>query len=105
TENAGFCVTHADVIYPGIQTQDFVSEIKPQSAPVTKFLIVAPLNDESGVMTALQAVKKLRDSKIKIHLSIYGKGETKHVADLRSFVVAQQLPVEFLTVSNSQKDL
>ena len=105
TEQAGFCVRHADVIYPGIPTQNFVSEIKPSSAPVLKFLIVAQLNEENGIMTGIQALKKLRDAKIKATLSIFGKGDTKHVADLRSFVVANQLPVEFLTVSNLQKDM
>ena len=105
TEEAGFCVHHADIIYPGIQTQDFVGEIKPMSAPVIKFLMICPLHEESGVMTAFQALKKLRDARVNASLSIFGKGDTRHVADLRSFVVTNQLPVEFLTVSNAQKDL
>ncbi len=105
TEMAGFCVRHGDVIYPGISTQEFIGEIKPASVPVAKLLIVSPLTEESGVMTALRALRKARETKVKASLSIYGRGETKYVADLRSFVVREQLPVEFLTVSNLQKDM
>ncbi len=56
-------------------------------------------------MTALQALKLARENKIDATLSLYGRGESEQMAQLRSFVIQHQLPVEFLTVSSQQKDL
>ncbi len=104
-EQAGFCVNHADIIHPGIPTQSYFGEIKEASVPVKKFLIVGTLNEESGVLTALKALKKLRDARFNFTLSIYGRGDSSFIADVRSFVVTNQLPVEFLTVSNLNVDM
>jgi glycosyltransferase involved in cell wall biosynthesis len=104
TGRVGFAVSHTDVIYPGI-TGDFVGQIKPAGAPVKKFLIVSPLNPESGVMTALQALKLARAARLNLSLHIYGRGESSYVATVRSFVVSHQLPVEFLTISNLNTDM
>ncbi len=104
-ERAGFMVSHAEVIYPGIATQNFVGEVKPASLPVTKLLVVSPLTRRSGVLTAVQAIHQLRRNNLKASLSIYGKGDSSYVAELRSFIALQQLPVEFLNVSNLQRDL
>ena len=104
-ELAGFQVAHSEVIYPGVATQQFVAEVKPGSAPVTKLLVVSPLHKRSGVLTAVKAVQQLRKSGVKIGLSIYGKGDSNYVAELRSLIALQQLPVEFLTVSNLVRDL
>jgi glycosyltransferase involved in cell wall biosynthesis len=104
TEQVGFCVRHAEVIHPGIPAA-CVGAIKPAASPMTRFLIVSRLVPESGVITALKALKMVRQAGIKITLSIYGRGESSYVAELRSFVVANQLPVEFLNVSNSMNDL
>ena len=105
TEQAGFRVNHAEVIYPGIPTQLFVGEAKPSSAPVRKLLVVGRLTEESGVMTAVQALARARQNKVQVTLSIYGRGDTDYVSQLRSFVVQNGLPVEFLTVSNQNRDL
>ena len=104
TGRAGFAVSHTEVIYPGI-TGAFVGEIKPAGAPMKKFLIVSRLTEESGVMTALQALKLARAAKMNVTFHIYGRGESSYVAELRSFVVTNQLPVEFLTVSNLNTDM
>jgi glycogen(starch) synthase len=104
TEQMGFCVNHAEVIYPGI-TGAYIGDIKPPSAPMTRFLIVGRLDKHSGVMTALKAVKLARKAGLKITLDVYGRGESSYVADLRSFVVSNQLPVEFLNVSNASSDM
>ena len=104
TEKVGFCVGHADVIYPGIAAT-CVGAVKPPNSPMTKFLIVGQLVAESGVLTALKALKMARQAGIKITLSIYGRGESNFVAGLRSFAVANELPIEFLAVSNSTNDL
>ncbi len=103
-ERAGFCVNHAEIIHPAI-TGAYLGEIKPAAAPMTKFLSVAPLVEESGVMTALKALKIVRAAKLNAMLSVYGKGESSYIANLRTFVVANQLPVEFLNVSNLHSDL
>ncbi len=104
-EAAGFQVTHGEVIYPGIATQTFVDEVKPPSAPVEKLLVVSPLHKRSGVLTAVKAIHHLRKNNIKVSLSIYGKGDSNYIAELRSLIAQQQLPVEFLNVSNLVRDL
>ncbi|MGO8700676.1 MAG: glycosyltransferase family 4 protein [Limisphaerales bacterium] len=104
TEQVGFCVRHADVIYPGIAAA-CVGAVKPPGSPMTRFLIVGRLVAESGVLTALKALQMTRRAGIKITLSIYGRGESDFVAKLRSFALANQLPVEFLAVSNAAHDL
>lgn len=104
-EAQGFQVTHADVIYPGIATQNFVNEVKPQGAPVEKLLVVSALHKRSGVLGAVRAVAELRKNKARVALSIYGKGDSNYVAELRSVIALQQLPVEFMNVSNFVKDL
>jgi glycogen synthase len=104
-EQAGFQVGHGDVIYPGIPTEMFLAEIKALGAPIRRLLIVSRLAEGCGVMTALKALKQVRESELKVTLSIYGRGESEYVSQLRSFVVQHQLPVEFLTVSNVNRDL
>jgi glycogen synthase len=104
-ENAGFRVAHAEVIYPGIPTEKFWAEPKGASATPKRFLIVSRLGPRSGVMTALEGLKLARDHNIHAQLSIYGRGESEHMAQMRSYVIQHSLPVEFLMVSGQQKDL
>jgi glycosyltransferase involved in cell wall biosynthesis len=104
TAQAGFCVTHADVIYPCI-AQSFVGELKPANVPIKKFIIVANLTPKSGVLTALRGLKRARAAKLDVSASVYGRGDSKYLAELRSYVVSNQLPVEFLTVPNQNSDL
>ncbi len=105
TEQSGFCIGHAEIIHPCIPAPSFIGEIKPTSVPMTRFLVVAQLNKESGVMTALKALKIVRAAKINATRSIYGKGTSEYIASLRTFVISNQLPVEFLGVSNLKNDL
>jgi glycogen(starch) synthase len=104
-EAAGFQVGHGEVIYPGIPTQNFIGEVKPAAAAVEKFLVVSALHKRSGVITAVKAVQHLRKTGVKVSLSIYGKGDSAYVAEVRSLIALQQLPVEFLNVSNLVRDL
>ena len=104
TEQVGFPVCHAAVIYPGI-TAAFIGDIKPPGAPISRLLLVTPLAGESGVMTALKALHIARQAGLKLTLSIYGRGDSSYVAELRSWAVSRQLPVEFLNVSNQNSDL
>ena len=104
TEQAGFRVSHGEVIYPGIPTQEFVGEMKPASAPARKFLIATRLDAKSGVLTALKALEATREQ-IKASLSIYGRGDSDYIAEVRSYIAMHQLPVDFLPVSNINRDL
>jgi glycosyltransferase involved in cell wall biosynthesis len=105
TEEAGFRVNHGEVIYPGIPTQSYVSDVKPPTAPFSRLLIVAALDARSGVMTAVKALHLARESKVKASLSIYGRGNTDYIAQLRSYIAMNQLHVDFLPVSNLVRDL
>jgi glycosyltransferase involved in cell wall biosynthesis len=105
TETAGLRVGHGDVIYPGVPTQVFFGEVKPASAATTKFLIVSKLDAQSGALTAIKALRSLRTRGGHATLAIYGRGDSDYMAQIRSEVAAQQLPVEFLPVSNMTKDL
>src|SRR3989442_13465504 len=78
TEQAGFRVSHAEVIYPGIPAQQFVGEMNPASAPVTKLLIVGRLDAKSGALTAVKALALARESGTKATLSIYGRGDSDY---------------------------
>jgi glycogen synthase len=104
-EQAGFKVNHAEVIYPSIPTQSFVGEVKPPSAPATKLLMVTNLDERSGALTALKALQILREEKFNLTLSIFGRGDSTYIAQLRSYAAQNQLPVEFLSMSNINKDL
>ena len=57
------------------------------------------------MITAAQALLQSRQNKAPATLSIYGRGESDYVSHLRSFVVQNSLPIEFLTVSNQNRDL
>ena len=104
-EQAGFRVGHAEVIYPGIPTEKFFCEPKPVGETPKKFLVVSRMSPQSGVMTVLQALKLARDHEVHASLSVYGRGQSDQMAQLKSYVIQQSLSVEFLTVSNQQKDL
>jgi glycogen synthase len=104
TEQMGFCVNHAEIIYPGI-TGAYIGDIKPPGAPMNRFLVVGKLDKFSGVVTALKALKLARKAGLKITLNVYGRGESNYVAEMRSFVVSNQLPVEFLNVANATTDM
>jgi glycosyltransferase involved in cell wall biosynthesis len=105
TEQVGFRVSHAEVIYPGIATQQFVGEMKPADAPTTRFLIVGRLDVKSGVLTAVKALEAARAQNVKASLSIYGRGDSDYIAEIRSYIAMHQLPVEFLPVSNINREL
>lgn len=104
-EQRGFAVNHAEVIYPGIATETFVHEVRPASVPTRKLLVVARLTKHSGVLNALKALQLLRPANPGVQLSVYGKGDSDYIAELRSLAALQRLPVEFLPVSNQGRDL
>src|SRR4051794_40076712 len=105
TEEAGFRVNHGEVIYPGIPTQNYVGDVKAASMAFTKLLIVSTLDAKSGVLTAVKALQLARENKCKVTLSIYGRGDSDYIAEIRSFIAMNQLTVDFLPVSNLVRDL
>ena len=105
TMQAGFRVSHAEVIRPGIATELYVGEVKPASTPVAKFLTVARLEERGGVLAAVKALQAVRAIHGKTTLSIYGKGDSDYIAKVRSFAATNHLPIEFLPVSNLVRDL
>lgn len=104
TVQAGFHVNHGDVIHPGIPTEHFFGEVK-NAGPLKRFLVVSRLDAASGLTTVLQALRVAREHDKQINLSIYGRGDSDYVSQARSFAVQNALPVEFLTVSNQNRDL
>lgn len=50
-------------------------------------------------------MRELRVNGTQLRLDIYGRGESEYLAQLRSFAVTNQLPVEFLTISDQNRDL
>ena len=103
-EETGLVVGHGEVIYPGVSTQTYVGEVKPASAGTNNFLVVGRLNRASGMLAALKAIQ-LGRAQNGVRLSIYGKGESDYIAELRSMAALHRLPVEFLAVSNQSRDL
>lgn len=95
TAEAGFRVAHGEVIHPGVDTRLFHGEVKPASAPVKKFLVVARLTPHCGVATAIEALKFVRAQGAKATLTVYGRGNSEVLARLRTLAVGQDAPVEF----------
>ncbi|HWN95060.1 MAG TPA: glycosyltransferase family 4 protein [Methylomirabilota bacterium] len=104
-EQAGFQVAHGEIIYPGIPTQHYIADVRAASASIEKLLIVTAMHKRSGVLTALKAIQELRKTGTRVSLSLYGKGDSSYIAELRSLIALKQLPVEILNVSNLVKDL
>jgi glycogen synthase len=102
---AGFRVSHAEVIYPGLSARQVVGEMKPANMPLSKFLVVGRLDQRSGLLTALKAMEILLNQNTKASLGIYGRGDSAYMAEVRSYIAMQHLPVEFLPVSNMVQDL
>ena len=98
TERAGYPVTHGAVIYCPVRTDLFQGEVHAQ-APLRKLLFVGRLTEDKGVMTALKAMRLVRD-KFDGELSIYGSGEKAYETELKDFVAREKLPVRFDTVAN-----
>ncbi len=103
TRRAGFAVDHGEVIYPGIPAEKFALPLRPQNAGLKRFLIVAPLSLEHGILTALEALRLLKAAKLPATLGVYGSGSSEFMAQMRSFVVKHQLSVEFLAASTMDR--
>ena len=102
---AGFFVEPAEVIHPFIQTEVFKGKVKSASTPAPRLLVFTNLKHGSGVMTALRAYAELRKSDQQISLTIAGSGDSDYTAKLRSFVVQNELPVQFALIPDPTKEM
>jgi glycosyltransferase involved in cell wall biosynthesis len=101
---AGFRVSHGEVIHPGVNTALFHGVVKPAATPVKKFLIVTRLTQHCGVATVIEALKLVRAQGAKATLTLFGRGNSEVLAKLRTRAVQGEVPVEFRT-AGSQRDL
>lgn len=104
TAHAGFRVAHGEVIHPGVDTRLFNGEPKAADAPVKKFLIVARLTPSCGVVTALDALQRVRAQGVKATLTVLGRGSSEVLAKLRTHAVQCGGAVEFRS-GGSQREL
>lgn len=102
TLEAGYPVSHGEVIYCPVNTDVFNGEPKTSDQPMHKLLYVGRLSEDKGVMTALRAMYELKD-KFSGTLSVYGTGEPHYVEKLKHFVNEERLPVVFASVSNPKE--
>lgn len=103
--DAGLRVDMAAIIRPGVATELFFAEPRPAAQPPRRLLVCTPLVRESGVLTALAALKEVCAGGLKLQLTVCGKGASEHVAQLRSYVVEHRLPVEFVNHGPRSRDL
>ncbi|MEW6305606.1 MAG: glycosyltransferase family 4 protein [Verrucomicrobiota bacterium] len=103
--NAGFRVSQGNVIYQGVDANNYRGHVKPPTEPTRKFLVSARLTPDSGVMRALEALARVRETHRQASLNIYGRGDSDYVAKLKSYAVRFELPVEFMNVSDPIKDM
>lgn len=94
TASAGFEVMHGAVIYAPVDIQRFFGNPKPESAALKRFLWVGRLSPDKGILTALKAMQ-LVQPKFDGELHVYGGGDPKYVQELKAFVNAHKLRVEF----------
>lgn len=95
TVQAGFRVSHGEVIHPGVDTKLFHGEVKPATELAKKFLIVTRLTPQCGVATAIDALRLVRAQGVKATLTVYGRGSSEVLAKLRTRAVQGEVPVEF----------
>lgn len=101
----GYNLNKSIVIHPGIPTKHYYGPVKPANSSANRLLIVTQLHNDSGVMTALKALSTVRAQNDLTSLSVYGRGDSEYVAQLRSFSVRAELPVVFQNVSDPVRDM
>lgn len=102
---AGYCVDNSLVIHPCVDIGNFRAPVKPAAVPARRLLVFGPLKHGSGVLTALRAYLELHKSDAQVALTIAGRGDSDYVAKLKSFVVQNELPVEFEMISDPTKEM
>lgn len=94
TQLAGYPVEHGAIIHCPVDTGKYNGSVKPATQPLKRLLYAGRLSEDKGVLTALQAMLKLKE-RSGMTLSIYGKGHPTYEQMLRNFVQQHSLPVTF----------
>jgi glycogen synthase len=102
THNAGFDVSHGNVIYCPLDIKKFSGVPKGANHPLQNLLYAGRLHEDKGVLTALKALSLIRD-KFAGKLNVYGRGHPVFETKLRSFVREQKLPVTFHDLADPEE--
>jgi len=102
---AGFYVKDSEVLHPFIQVDAFQGGVKPAAVPARRLLVFSDLRQGSGVLTALRAFLELRKSDSQVTMTVAGRGESDYIAKLKSYVVQNELSVEFEMISDPIKEM
>ncbi len=90
TADKGYNVSHADIIYCGVEAEHF--KIKSEYSSAKKFIWVGRLNEDKDPLTAVRAMGQLMNIGIKdLVLHIYGRGDEEYVSRLKKEVENLQL--------------
>jgi glycosyltransferase involved in cell wall biosynthesis len=87
TAKQGYPVSHADIVYCGVETELFKQ--KTAYNPARKFIWVGRLAEDKDPMTALRGFLRARDaSGLPLELDIYGRGEPEYTNQLEAEIKA-----------------
>lgn len=100
TLEAGYPVSHAEIIYCPVNTTVFTGLPKSHNQPLHKLLFVGNLSEDNGIMTVLRTMYELID-KFSGTLTVCGDGDLHYVERLKQFVTEERLPVVFTNLKNS----
>ncbi|MEM1221795.1 MAG: glycosyltransferase family 4 protein [Verrucomicrobiota bacterium] len=83
TAKQGYPVSHADIVYCGVETELF--EQKKKYQPARKFIWVGRLAEDKDPMTALKGFLEAHDaSGLPLELDIYGRGDPEYTSQLKA---------------------
>jgi glycogen synthase len=94
TASAGFEVMHGAVIYAPVDINKFQGAVRPEGTALRTLLWVGRLAPDKGVMTALKALRGIKDQ-FAGELHIFGSGEPHYQQALQEYVAEHRLPVRF----------
>lgn len=102
---AGYYVKDSQVLHPCVAIDTFRGTVKPAAVPARQLLVFGSLKHGSGVLTALRAYVELHKSDSQVALTVAGRGDSDYIAKLQSFVVQNELTVEFEMISDPTKEM
>lgn len=85
---AGIPVGHARIVYGGTDVDEFEARDipeRPTGGPL-RTIFLGRLHPDKGVHTAIEAMARLKASKVAVALDIYGRGDTEYETMLLSLI-------------------